>query len=347
MPADVADDAAVSHAVESTLRATEGHELALTAEAPVSWPSGAFVRVDRLTNEARACIERSAEFAADRLARPHDSPLRALAAGRVPRGRRSTRTSSSASSASTPTRAFRDVQPPVENVPPALRMRVGGLFLSEVGGHWRDLLRARELVPELSFTFDTSHAGLFRSSRPRTLACSASCRTTSSSSTAGSTSSASTSRSPTSRTRTASSARAPVRRRRARPRSRRVAPRPLGPLPRRRDQRADPARSPDMKAAYGRSSAPRPARPRRESRSPRRLEPDPSTGRPVGRRDPVPSLLELQERYGGRSILLTGGAGSIGSALTTPSQASARRRSPFSTPTRRRSRPTGGAAEAA
>jgi FlaA1/EpsC-like NDP-sugar epimerase len=37
----------------------------------------------------------------------------------------------------------------------------------------------------------------------------------------------------------------------------------------------------------------------------------------IGRRDPVPSLLELQERYGGRRIFLTGGAGSIGSALTT------------------------------
>ena len=38
-----------------------------------------------------------------------------------------------------------------------------GMFLSEIGGHWRDLLWARELVPELGFTLDTSHAGLFRS----------------------------------------------------------------------------------------------------------------------------------------------------------------------------------------
>jgi O-antigen biosynthesis protein WbqV len=34
------------------------------------------------------------------------------------------------------------------------------------------------------------------------------------------------------------------------------------------------------------------------------------------RRDPVPSVLELQELFGGRRVLLTGGAGSIGRALT-------------------------------
>ena len=41
-------------------------------------------------------------------------------------------------------------------------MRTGGVFLSPVGGHWRDLLEWRERVPELGFTFDTSHAALFR-----------------------------------------------------------------------------------------------------------------------------------------------------------------------------------------
>ena len=54
MPADVADDDALERAVAETRRATEGHALALTAEAPVNWPSGAFVHVERLTEEARA-----------------------------------------------------------------------------------------------------------------------------------------------------------------------------------------------------------------------------------------------------------------------------------------------------
>src|SRR5688572_6647597 len=60
-PAHVADDTALARAVEHTRAAAGG--LVVTAEAPVAWPSGAFVRVDRLDDEARAGIERSAAFA--------------------------------------------------------------------------------------------------------------------------------------------------------------------------------------------------------------------------------------------------------------------------------------------
>src|SRR5205823_5307028 len=55
------------------------------------------------------------------------------------------------------------VTPLIENVPPVLRMRTGGVFLSPVGGHWEDLLAWRARVPEVGFTIDTSHAALFRS----------------------------------------------------------------------------------------------------------------------------------------------------------------------------------------
>ena len=60
----VADDDAARRAVGCRARAVAGRDLALTAESPVAWPSGAFVRVDRLDDEARAGIERSADFAA-------------------------------------------------------------------------------------------------------------------------------------------------------------------------------------------------------------------------------------------------------------------------------------------
>jgi nucleoside-diphosphate-sugar epimerase/sugar phosphate isomerase/epimerase len=321
MPADVADDAATARAIAETLHATEGHALALTAEAPVSWPSGDFVHVGRLTDEARACIARCVEFAAAigspvltlhlyapaapdafRAGAPVDDErlagfLRFYADACLARG----------------------ITPLVENVPPVLRMRVGGLFLSELGGHWRDLQRARELVPELGFTVDTSHAGLFRSFAaaypslfglasddgleldryvdelgPHTVVAHVS-----------------------------------------------DAHGILGeglpygsgeldldPVVARLASLAhylvaeiaepDPARSPDMKRAYRaveRAAAlpPVPPRPR-----PRRLRPDDfDWQRVIGRRDPVLSLLELQERYGGRRVFLTGGAGSIGSALTT------------------------------
>lgn len=57
------DDAAAAAAARA--RATlDRTGMAVTAEAPVAWPSGAFVRVDRLDDEARAGIERSAGFAA-------------------------------------------------------------------------------------------------------------------------------------------------------------------------------------------------------------------------------------------------------------------------------------------
>ena len=42
-------------------------------------------------------------------------------------------------------------------------MRTGGRYLSQVGGHWRDLSEWRGRIPELAFTLDTSHAALFRS----------------------------------------------------------------------------------------------------------------------------------------------------------------------------------------
>src|SRR3954471_16313832 len=61
-PQHVTSDEAVDAAVEHARSMLDG--MAVTAEGPVAWPSGAFVRVDRLDEEARAGIERSAEFAA-------------------------------------------------------------------------------------------------------------------------------------------------------------------------------------------------------------------------------------------------------------------------------------------
>ena len=321
MPPDVADVAAVRRAIEAVRRATDGHELALTAEAPVSWPSGAFVRVDRLTDEARACIERSVEFAAAigspvltihlyaplapdefRAAPPLDEEaveefLRAFALACTARG----------------------VTPLVENVPPVLRMRVGGVFLTQVGGHWRDLRRWQARVPELRFTLDTSHAGLFRTfaaAYPSLFGLE-------------------------------SDAELDLARY-----VEELAPSlevahvsdahgllgeglPLGdgeldldPVIGRLGElcrflvaevnEPDPARSPAMKAGYRRIEAALEAPAAPLPRPARRL-PSGTTDWSVvlGRRDPVPALLELQERFGGRRVLLTGGAGSIGRALAS------------------------------
>src|SRR3954451_2102638 len=162
MPADVADDAAVERAIANVREAAPG---AITAEAPVAWPSGAFVRVDRLDDEARAGIERSARFAAG-----VGSPGLTIHLF-IPMDPAEYRAHDGIDEAAVlaflrfyaDTCAAHGVTPLIENVPPVLRMRTGGVYLSPVGGHWQDLLAWRARVPELGFTLDTSHAALFRS----------------------------------------------------------------------------------------------------------------------------------------------------------------------------------------
>ncbi len=320
MPQHVADDAAVAAAIEAVRAGTEG--LTLTAEAPVTWPSGAFVRVDQLTDEARACIARSADFAEAigspvltihlyapvspeefRSAPPLDDDaiqefLRFYALTCLDRG----------------------ITPLIENVPPVLRMRVGGVFLSQIGGHWRDLRRWHARVPELRFTFDTSHAALFRNFA------------TSYGSLFGVAADEELGLetyveelAPALEVAHVSDAHGllgeglPIG----------SGELDLGPVMRRLGElctfvvseinEPDPARSPDMKAGYrllerafNEPTTGALARP------PRRLPPESLDWATVlERRDPVPALLELQERFGGRRVLVTGGAGSIGRQLTT------------------------------
>src|SRR5436190_20888507 len=163
MPQHLADDSALARAVDAT--GAVSANLPITAEAPVAWPSGAFVRVDRLDDEARAGIERSTEFSA-RVGSPvltihlfvPLSPDEFRGAGPVDDDAVEEFLRFYASACTS-----RGVTPLIENVPPILRMRTGGVFLSPIGGHWRDLLEWRERVPDLRFTVDTSHAALFRS----------------------------------------------------------------------------------------------------------------------------------------------------------------------------------------
>jgi len=315
---DVADDAAVDRAIAAVRRAAPE---AVTAEAPVAWPSGAFVRVDRLDDEARTGIERSARFAAGigasvltiHLFVPLDPEeyraLRDLDEGAVH------------AFLDFYARACRDagVLPLIENVPPVLRMRTGGVYLSPVGGHWRDLLAWRARVPDLRFTLDTSHAALFRSfaaaypslfglesdeglELERYVAELA----------------------PATEVAHVSDAAGllgeglpygsgeldldPVVRRLAE-----LVPYVVAEI-----NEPDHARSPNMKA--GHAAIARALRAPAESwrPPPRRL---PGEGfdwqQVVDRRDPVPALLELEERFAGSRVLITGGAGSIGRALAT------------------------------
>jgi nucleoside-diphosphate-sugar epimerase len=317
----VADDDALAHAVETIRDAGAPEPFTWTAEAPVSWPSGAFVRVDRLDDEARAGIERSAEFA-----RAIGSPVLTihLFAPMTPEEYAAGRALDDDA-----VRAFlrfyadaclaRGVTPCVENVPPVLRMRTGGVFLSPVGGHWRDLTSWRERVPELRFTFDTSHAALFRNfaaaygslfglSPADDLGLARYVEELA----------------PATDVAHVSDAHGllgeglpygsgeldldPVVARLAE-----TVPYLVAEI-----NEPDPAHSPDMKSGYRAIeralSSPCPALERKARRLPRD---DFDWQTVLQRRDPVPALLELQELFGGRRVLVTGGAGSIGTALTT------------------------------
>jgi nucleoside-diphosphate-sugar epimerase len=318
MPQHVVDDHAVARAVDATRAATPG--LAVTAEAPVAWPNGAFVRVDRLDGEARAGIERSARFAA-----AIGSPVLIVhlfiplsadefrAAGAVDE-----RAVEEFLRFYAETCAAHGVMPLIENVPPVLRMRTGGVYLSPIGGHWRDLLEWRGRIPELGFTIDTSHAALFRSfaaayptlfglasdeelALPRYVE----------------------ELGPATEVAHVSDAHGllgeglpygtgeldldPVVARLGE----------LVPFIVAEINEPDPARSPEMKAAY-RKIEQALADPKQLPVNKRRVPADAFDWQTVlERRDPVPAVLELQERFGGRRVLMTGGGGSIGHALGT------------------------------
>jgi nucleoside-diphosphate-sugar epimerase/sugar phosphate isomerase/epimerase len=305
----------------AAIRAPSGLDLVVTAEAPVSWPSGAFVRVDRLDAEALTGIERSAEFAA-----AVGSPVLTIhlfiplapAEFRSARGvdeeavEKFLRFYAEACTS-------RGVMPLIENVPPVLRMRTGGVFLSPIGGHWRDLLAWRDRVPALGFTFDTSHAALFGSFA----ACYPALFGLASDEDLGLEHYVE-ELGPAAEVAHISDAHGllgeglpygtgeldldPIVRRLG----------DLVPFIVAEINEPDPLRSRDMKAAYRAIEGALAQRAAPGVTRRRRLPADRFDWQAVvERRDPVPSLLQLQERLGGRRILITGGGGSIASALAT------------------------------
>ena len=320
-PRHLADEDSLAGALAVVQERLSGAGLILTAEAPVSWPSGAFVRVDRLDPEARTGIERSAEFAA-----AIGSPVLTihLFAPLSPQEFRAARSIDEAEI----TRFLRfyadaclkrGVRPLIENVPPVLRMRRGGVYLSHLGGHWRDLRAWRERVPELGFTIDTSHAALFQSfvaaypslfglASDEDLELERYVEELGPAAEVGHVSDAHGLLGEGLPYGAGELALDPIVRRLGE-----LVPYLVAEI-----NEPDPARSPAMKAGYGaiERALARPSGPLRLA--PRRLRSNGFDWQAViERRDPVPSVLELQERLGGRRVLVTGGAGSIGRVLVT------------------------------
>jgi nucleoside-diphosphate-sugar epimerase/sugar phosphate isomerase/epimerase len=317
----VRDDAAIREAIEVSRAGLGDAGLAVTAEAPVSWPSGAFVRVDTLDDEAKEGIERSAEFAAGigspvltiHLFVPVDAAeFRAAGALDTDRIEEFLRFYAEACGS-------RGVKPLIENVPPVLRMRVGGVYLSRIGGHWRDLLEWQQRVPELGFTLDTSHAALFRSfaaayPSPFGLASEQGLELGRYVEELG----------PGAEVAHVSDAAGllgegldygsgeleldPVVRRLAE----------LVPFIVAEINEPDHSRSPGMKAGYEAIEAAIAANGKPPATPALRAPADDFDWQAVaGQRDPIPSVLELEELIGGRRVLISGAGGSIGHSLTS------------------------------
>jgi nucleoside-diphosphate-sugar epimerase len=320
------DHIADRDSLRGAIRACDGlteRGLKLTAEAPVSWASGAFVRVDRLDGEARSGIERSAEFA-----RAIGSPVLTIHLF-IPLDPAEFRAAGPVDGRSIePFLRFyveactsRGIEPLIENVPPVLRMRTGGIYLSQVGGHWRDLSEWRGRIPELAFTLDTSHAALFRScasaypalfkvERPEELELARYVAELG----------AATRVAHVSNARGLLGEGLPYR----------SGELDLDPIVRRLGElvpyivaeinEPDPARSVEMKKGYVAIES---ALAAEQSPAPPPRQPTLAAGdgfdwqAVLRRRDPVPSVLELEQLFGGRRVLITGGGGSIGSALAT------------------------------
>ena len=320
MPGHVATPEALDAAIEVGRRAA-GVGSVLTAESPVAWPSGAFVRVDRLDDEAKRGIEESVRFAAGIGApvltihlfvpmTPEEYRDHGVLDEEAVAGFLSYYAAACLGSGVTPL---------IENVPPVLRMRTGGVYLTPVGGHWRDIREWCGRVDGLRTTFDTSHAALFEhfaAAYPSLFGLTGDgdlglerwveelgdlidvAHVSDAHGLLGE----------------------------GLPYG--AGELDLDPVVRRLGESVpyivaeinepDPARSEDMKAGYRAIeralAAPAPSRPARSSR----LPVDPFDWQAVvGRRDPVPSVLELQERFGGRRVLITGGGGWIGGRLAS------------------------------
>ena len=212
----------------------------------------------------------------------------------------------------------RGVQPLIENVPPVLRMRSGGVFLSWLGGHWDDLLEWRGRIPELGFTIDTSHAALFRSfcaAYPTLFGLASDedldlARYVEELGPAAEVAHVSDAHGLLGEGLPYGSGELDLD-----PVVRRLGE--LVPYVVAEINEPDPNRSVEMKAAYRAIERAFASESASSSRA-RRVPPDDFDWQVVlERRDPVPSLLELQERFGGRRVLMTGGGGSIARTLAT------------------------------
>jgi hypothetical protein len=173
--ADLADQAALDGVVERVQAAAPPADFALLAEGPVGSLDGAFFDVTRDSPADRLVVDRLAQLARRLGLRAVN--IHAIAPGPDPSGLTLGRRAAALAAAVPFLAHFVDVVraagavPTIENMPPVMRMRVGGWYFSPIGMASADLCWLAEHVPGLAVLPDSSHAGLYLNARRLAAGC--------------------------------------------------------------------------------------------------------------------------------------------------------------------------------
>ncbi len=167
--ADLADERTVDQVVERIAASALPSDFALLVEGPVGSLDGAFFDVTRESDADRLLVDRLAQVA--RRLGVKGVNIHLIAPGEDP-GRLSLECRRALLERAVPLlRRFVDAVraagavPTVENMPPVLRMRQGGIYFTPIGMAAEDLLWAVVRTPGLQILPDTSHAGLYLNAR--------------------------------------------------------------------------------------------------------------------------------------------------------------------------------------
>jgi hypothetical protein len=166
---DLADAAARDAVVANLEAAGLAPDMALLAEGPVGSLDGNFFDISRSSSADRVVVDRLAELA--RRLRLRAVNIHAISPGADIR-RLSLAQREAALAAAVPFLAhFVEVisaagaVPTIENMPPVMRMRIGGWYFSPIGMASEDLRWLVDRVPGLAILQDSSHAGLYLNAR--------------------------------------------------------------------------------------------------------------------------------------------------------------------------------------
>lgn len=162
---DVKDERAVARTLENVRNAGVGDEFIWLVEGPVRSLDGEFFDITRDSPADRELIDLLAEVSSQIGAQTIN--IHAISPRPMDSNCSETVRDEALDQGASVVRRFeqacvqRGIRPTIENMPPVLRMRQGGFFISPIGLDPRDLLRLIDSAPEVRACLDYSHAQLY------------------------------------------------------------------------------------------------------------------------------------------------------------------------------------------